>query len=299
MLFKGTPTLSPEEIAAGLRRPRRRGQRGDRQGLHGPVLPAPGRVARPGDAGAHRHAPAPHFPTSTRSARWCWRRSRCTRTTPRTRSTTWRAAVFRRPAAGAARIGTAEVIGSVPRHGARLPRAHYTAPTIVVAAAATWPRARAASSRRTAAAASREPRATRYEPAPRPPPTRCSQEKATEQYHLCLGGPGLSRNDPRRYAQSRRSTPSWAAPWSSRLFQEVREKRGLAYSVGSYTVATPTPAGGRVFWHGRTTSGRPATSSPRACARSATSRCPTPSSAAPRTTSRGAWCSAWRARARA
>jgi predicted Zn-dependent peptidase len=61
------------------------------------------------------------------------------------------------------------------------------------------------------------------------------KEKATEQYHLCLGGPGLSRNDPRRHAQSVLDTVLGGS-MSSRLFQEVREKRGLAYSVGSYVV---------------------------------------------------------------
>jgi predicted Zn-dependent peptidase len=45
----------------------------------------------------------------------------------------------------------------------------------------------------------------------------------------------MSRNDPRRHAQSVLDTVLGGS-MSSRLFQEVREKRGLAYSVGSYTV---------------------------------------------------------------
>lgn len=58
--------------------------------------------------------------------------------------------------------------------------------------------------------------------------------KDTEQYHVCLGGPAPRRDDPRRY-------PLWVVDtilggsWSSRLFQEVRDERGLAYSVYSYT----------------------------------------------------------------
>ena len=59
------------------------------------------------------------------------------------------------------------------------------------------------------------------------------QIKDTEQYHLCLGGPGLSRGDERRYALRVLNTLLGGAS-SSRLFKEVREKRGLAYSVGSY-----------------------------------------------------------------
>jgi len=57
--------------------------------------------------------------------------------------------------------------------------------------------------------------------------------RATEQAHVVLGTPGLSRSDPRRYALSVLST-ALGGGMSSRLFQEVREKRGLAYSVYSY-----------------------------------------------------------------
>ena len=57
--------------------------------------------------------------------------------------------------------------------------------------------------------------------------------RATEQAHVVLGVPGLVRSDPRRYALSVLST-ALGGGMSSRLFQEVREKRGLAYSVYSY-----------------------------------------------------------------
>jgi predicted Zn-dependent peptidase len=58
-------------------------------------------------------------------------------------------------------------------------------------------------------------------------------EKETEQYHLCLGGPGLPRGDERRFALRILDTILGGST-SSRLFQEVREKRGLAYAVYSY-----------------------------------------------------------------
>ena len=58
--------------------------------------------------------------------------------------------------------------------------------------------------------------------------------KETEQYHVCLGGPGPRRTDPDRYAVFVVDT-ILGGSWSSHLFQEVREKRGLAYSVYSYT----------------------------------------------------------------
>jgi predicted Zn-dependent peptidase len=58
-------------------------------------------------------------------------------------------------------------------------------------------------------------------------------EKETEQYHLCLGGPGIARGDDRRFALRVLDTILGGST-SSRLFQEVREKRGLAYAVYSY-----------------------------------------------------------------
>ena len=58
--------------------------------------------------------------------------------------------------------------------------------------------------------------------------------KETEQYHVCLGGPGPRRNDDDRFAVFV-VDQILGASWSSQLFQEVREKRGLAYSVYSYT----------------------------------------------------------------
>jgi predicted Zn-dependent peptidase len=54
--------------------------------------------------------------------------------------------------------------------------------------------------------------------------------KDTEQYHVCLGGPGLARDDERRFAL-RVLEGVLGGTSSSRLFQEVRERRGLAYSV--------------------------------------------------------------------
>ncbi len=58
--------------------------------------------------------------------------------------------------------------------------------------------------------------------------------KETEQYHICFGAPGISRSDDRRYSLNVMDT-IFGGSSSSRLFREVREKRGLAYSVGSYS----------------------------------------------------------------
>jgi predicted Zn-dependent peptidase len=61
----------------------------------------------------------------------------------------------------------------------------------------------------------------------------CFHQKETEQYHICFGAPGLRRADERRYALAVLDS-IFGGSTSSRLFREVREKRGLAYSVGSY-----------------------------------------------------------------
>ncbi|MGD2028681.1 MAG: pitrilysin family protein [Desulfobacterales bacterium] len=58
-------------------------------------------------------------------------------------------------------------------------------------------------------------------------------QKPLEQVHICLGTKGLSITDPRRYACSLMNT-ILGGNMSSRLFQEIREKRGLAYSVYSF-----------------------------------------------------------------
>ncbi|MCB5909296.1 M16 family metallopeptidase [Streptomyces pinistramenti] len=58
--------------------------------------------------------------------------------------------------------------------------------------------------------------------------------RKSEQAHVILGVPGMSRTDDRRWAMGVLNT-ALGGGMSSRLFQEVREKRGLAYSVYSYT----------------------------------------------------------------
>jgi predicted Zn-dependent peptidase len=57
--------------------------------------------------------------------------------------------------------------------------------------------------------------------------------RTTEQANVVLGTPGVSRRDERRFALGVLNA-ALGGGMSSRLFQEVREKRGLAYSVYSY-----------------------------------------------------------------
>jgi predicted Zn-dependent peptidase len=57
--------------------------------------------------------------------------------------------------------------------------------------------------------------------------------KKLEQVHICLGTKGLSQAHPLRFASYLLNT-ILGGGMSSRLFQEIREKRGLAYTVYSY-----------------------------------------------------------------
>ncbi|HSL10370.1 MAG TPA: pitrilysin family protein [Actinomycetota bacterium] len=73
--------------------------------------------------------------------------------------------------------------------------------------------------------------------APATPPVPSGRDlikrRKTEQAHICLGTNGLARTDDDRFALMIVNT-ALGGGMSSRLFQEVREKRGLAYSVYSY-----------------------------------------------------------------
>lgn len=70
--------------------------------------------------------------------------------------------------------------------------------------------------------------------APQAAPRRVVREKDIEQVHVCLGGEGLSARDERFYELSL-LTSILGGGSSSRLFQEIREQRGLAYSVYAYS----------------------------------------------------------------
>jgi predicted Zn-dependent peptidase len=57
--------------------------------------------------------------------------------------------------------------------------------------------------------------------------------RATEQANVIVGGTGLTATDPRRFTLSVLNA-ALGGGMSSRLFQEIREKRGLAYSTYSF-----------------------------------------------------------------
>ena len=136
-------------------------------------------------------------------------------------------------------IGSADVIASISRRAIRAyHRSMYVGGNVVVAAAGNLGHERLvrlldAARRRKADA---PPKGTRVRPplVKAPPPGLRFARKETEQYNLCLGAPGIARSDRRRFAASLLDGILGGSA-SSRLFQEIREKRGMAYAVYSFT----------------------------------------------------------------
>lgn len=132
-------------------------------------------------------------------------------------------------------IGRADVIARVtPAELAGYHRAAYVAGNVVIAAAGNLEHGRLlellAERRNGADGPHSVPRLPLGEP---PAAGRRFQRKETEQYHVCLGAPGIARTDERRFAASLLDAILGGSA-SSRLFQEIREKRGMAYAVYSF-----------------------------------------------------------------
>jgi predicted Zn-dependent peptidase len=146
-------------------------------------------------------------------------------------------AVFGPHALGRPVIGSADVISAVSRRAVgAYHRAMYTGGNIVVSAAGSITHEKLVAllqrAERRTDDARRGPRVRR--PLVRtPPPGLRFQRKDTEQYHLCLGATGIARSDRRRFAASLLDSILGGSA-SSRLFQEIREKRGMAYAVYSF-----------------------------------------------------------------
>src|SRR2546429_1885708 len=135
-------------------------------------------------------------------------------------------------------IGRAAVISSVSRRTlSTYHRSMYVPGNVVVAAAGNLKheelqRLLLKAQRKAAAPVRKGPRVR--PPLVKPPaPSLRFQRKETEQYHVCIAAPGISRSDRRRFAASLLDGILGGSA-SSRLFQEIREKRGWAYAVFSF-----------------------------------------------------------------
>ena len=146
-------------------------------------------------------------------------------------------AVFGTDPLGRPVIGNAGVISTISRRAlAGYHRRAYQAEKIVLAAAGNVRHEEIASllAERRDGGATGPGLAARKPASPNGKPGVRFQRKDTEQYHVCLSAPGISRLDERRFAASLMDAIVGGSA-SSRLFQEIREKRGMAYSVYSYS----------------------------------------------------------------
>jgi predicted Zn-dependent peptidase len=135
-------------------------------------------------------------------------------------------------------IGRAEVISSVTRRTlSAYHRSMYVPGNVVVSAAGNLKHEELQRLLLKAQRKAVEPvrKGPRVRPAlvKAPAPSLRFQRKDTEQYHVCVAAPGISRSDKRRFAASLLDGILGGSA-SSRLFQEIREKRGMAYAVYSF-----------------------------------------------------------------
>jgi len=135
-------------------------------------------------------------------------------------------------------FGTVETVSPMSRTQIRsFYRRRYVPPTMVIAAAGNLDHHAIVARVRDAfpdGRADPAPYRSATGSVPFLPARTAVRTKETEQAHLVLGGPGLRRTDERRFALGILNNVLGGG-MSSRLFQEIREKRGLAYSVYSYT----------------------------------------------------------------
>lgn len=136
-----------------------------------------------------------------------------------------------------------EVIGSGPSitgmgrdEIARYHRAHYEPANVVLAAAGNLTHERVVELCEARFPAGGDRRPPRAHPVPDDPLPVVCVTRDTEQDHVVVGVRALAALDPDRYALLV-CNQALGGGMSSRLFQEIREERGLAYSVYSYRAA--------------------------------------------------------------
>jgi len=144
-------------------------------------------------------------------------------------------AVFGGHALGRPVIGTVEVIAGIGRRAvAGYHASAYVESNVVIAAAGNVDHEHLVRELRREGAGQGDGRPPLRRPLVKAPaPSLRFGRKDTEQYNVCVGAPGISRSDRRRFAASLLDSILGGSA-SSRLFQEIREKRGMAYSIYSF-----------------------------------------------------------------
>ncbi|OPY59092.1 MAG: Protease 3 precursor [Pelotomaculum sp. PtaU1.Bin035] len=137
-------------------------------------------------------------------------------------------------ALGRSIIGTAEVIAQLSRDKImQFYNAHYNPGNIIVAVAGNVSNEEVICKLRPVLESRTGDAPARVMTIPVPKRDVVCRGKETEQVHLCVGTPGLSLDHENTYTFQVINT-ILGGGLSSRLFQEIREQRGLVYSVYSY-----------------------------------------------------------------
>ena len=131
-------------------------------------------------------------------------------------------------------IGTRETVGAFDHAMATaFHDGHYTTGNVVVAAAGALEHDRIVQMVREKLVLPEGARSQRVHATPVTEPRLKVVRKDTEQAHICWGVAGLTARDPDRFSAAVLDGVLGGG-MSSRLFQQIREKRGLAYAVYSY-----------------------------------------------------------------
>jgi len=134
-------------------------------------------------------------------------------------------------------IGTERTVAGLERaHLADYIATHYTPDRIVVSAAGNVTHAEMVALTEKHLGDLSGKSSWRRSSRPHPSGESRMVRKRTEQVHFCLGTAGFGQKDDDRYVLTILDMVL-GGNMSSRLFQEIREKRGLAYAIGSYSVA--------------------------------------------------------------
>lgn len=115
--------------------------------------------------------------------------------------------------------------------------AYYTPQRIIVAASGNVDHAKLAAKVEKLLGHLRQPQTTQRTALPAVPKGKMGNtylERDIEQVHLCFGSPSFGCKDPRRFATWILETVLTGG-FSSRLFQELREKQGLCYGIGTFS----------------------------------------------------------------
>ena len=116
-------------------------------------------------------------------------------------------------------------------------KTHYTPRRIVVAASGNVDHQQLTAQVEKLLGKLRQPKAAPHAALPALPKSKSGNtylERDIEQVHLCFGSPAFGCKDPRRFATWILETVLTGG-FSSRLFQELREKQGLCYSIGAFS----------------------------------------------------------------